>query len=171
MKRATTGFAVTMAFGLAVQLAALAANLSPQDQKFIKEAAQGGMAEVMLGKMADEKGVHVEVRKFGEMMVNDHSRANKQLKELATEKGVRLPTEVGPQHKALAARLEKLSGSEFDRTYMQEMVKDHEKDVKEFQKEAESGRDVDIKKWASKTLPTLQMHLKMANETAAKLVN
>lgn len=169
MRIRSTGIAAVTALGLAVQLAAMAANLSPQDQKFLKDAAQGGMAEVMLGEMASKKATEDSVKQFGQMMVKDHTKANKQLKELATEKGFRLPADVGPEHKALAARLEKLSGSEFDRTYMKEMVEDHEKDVKEFQKEADSGRDADVKKWAGKTVPTLEMHLKMAKETALKV--
>jgi putative membrane protein len=169
MRSRCTGLAAVTALGLAVQIAALAANLSPQDQKFVKEAAQGGLAEVMLGQMAAMKTEEDAVKQFGQMMVKDHTKANKQLKEITTEKGVRLPAEVAPEHKALAARLEKLSGAEFDRAYMKEMIEDHEKDVKEFQKEADSGRDADIKKWAAKTLPTLQMHLKMAKETAARL--
>lgn len=161
--------ACVAALGLAIQMAAMAANLSPQDQKFVKEAAQGGMAEVMLGQMASKKATVDSVKQFGQMMVKDHTKANNQLKQLTTEKGVRLPTDVAPEHKALAARLEKLSGSEFDRAYMKEMVEDHEKDVKAFEKQVDSGRDADVKAWASKTLPTLQMHLKTAKDVEAKL--
>jgi len=169
MNRPTTGVAAVAVLGLAVQLAAMAANLSPQDQKFVREAAQGGLSEVMLGQMAAKKATDDGVKQFGQLMVKDHTKSHNQLKELATTKGVRLPTEPSPEQKALAARLDKLSEIDFDRAYMKEMVEDHEKDVKEFQKEAESGRDIDVKAWAGKAVPTLETHLKLAKETAGKL--
>jgi len=131
---------------------------------FVKEAAVGGMAEVELGKLAKDKGDSDTVKQFGQKMVDDHSKANDELKSLAKKKNIDLPTSLDAKHQAVVDRLSKLSGADFDRAYSTEMVKDHQEDVKEFQKEANSGTDSDIKNFASSTLPTLQEHLKMARE-------
>jgi putative membrane protein len=93
-------------------------------------------------------------------MVDDHGKANDQLKQLASSKQVELPSEPSAKHKATKARLEKLSGDQFDRAYVNEMLKDHKKDVAEFQRESKSGKDSEIKSFASQTLPTLEDHLK-----------
>ena len=103
-------------------------------------------------------------------MVDDHSKANDELKDLASKKNVTLPTDVDAKDKATMDRLSALNGAAFDKAYMRHMVSDHKKDISEFQKEASSGSDTDVKSWASKTLPTLQHHLQMA-EDAAKAVN
>ncbi|HEU4754174.1 MAG TPA: DUF4142 domain-containing protein, partial [Armatimonadota bacterium] len=146
-----------------------AARMAPQDVKFMKDAAQGGMAEVQLGKMAAQKGASSDVKQFGQRMADDHSKANQELMDLAKQKGVALPSDTGAAHKALMSRLSRLSGAAFDRTYMGEMVKDHTKDVREFQHAAQTAKDADLKAWAGKTLPTLQDHLKMAKEIDAGL--
>jgi len=139
------------------------------DQKFIHEAAQGGMAEVELGKLAEQNASSQEVKSFGKRMVDDHSKANDELKEIAKTKNITLPTALGAKDKALHDRLAKLQGAQFDRAYMQAMVKDHKKDVAAFRHESTAGNDPDVKSFASKTLPTLEDHLKMA-ETADKAV-
>ena len=144
-------------------------QLSAMDKHFVRKAAQGGIAEVELGKLATQKASSDEVKKFGQRMVDDHSKANDQLKQLAQQKGVDLPTQPDAKDQAAMKRLEKLSGDQFDKAYMTDMVKDHTKDVAEFQMEANSGSDSDIKAFASKTLPTLQDHLKMAQDTLASL--
>ncbi len=95
-------------------------------------------------------------------MVNDHSKANEQLKELASKEGVTLPDNLSAKDKMLKQRLEKLSGPNFDRAYMENMVKDHKKDVAEFNRESTSGKDNAVKEFAAKTLPTLKEHLKKA---------
>ena len=137
----------------------------PADEHFIKEAAIGGMAEVELGKMATEKGQSAEVKRFGQKMADDHAKANDELKSLAGTKNVTLPTEIDAKHKAVADRLSKLSGDAFDRAYMQAMLKDHREDVAAFRTESKSGKDSEVKAWAGKTLPTLEEHLKMAEDT------
>ena len=142
---------------------------SSSDQRFAVEAAQGGMAEVQLGQLAKDKASNDAVKKFGQRMIDDHTKANDQLKSVASESGITLPTDVSAKDKAEMDRLSKLSGDAFDRAYMQMMVKDHKKDVAEFQKEANNGKDEKIKKFASDTLPTLQSHLQMAQDTAAKI--
>jgi putative membrane protein len=137
------------------------------DQHFAMEAAQGGMAEVQLGNLAKDHASGDAVKQFGQKMVDDHSKANDQLKSVASQSGVTLPTDIGAKHQAELDRLSKLNGAAFDRAYMQLMVRDHRKDVADFQKEANSGKDANLKKFASETLPTLQMHLQMAQQAAS----
>lgn len=143
-----------------------AGKLSASDQKFVKDAAQGGMAEVELGKLATEKASSDDVKKFGQRMQDDHSKANDELKQIAGSKGVTLPETMNAKDKALQTRLSKLSGTSFDKAYMQAMVKDHKQDVADFTKESKSGSDSDIQGFASKTLPTLKEHLQQAEGIA-----
>lgn len=143
-------------------------QLSAADQNFVKKAAQGGMAEVELGKLATEKASSDDVKKFGQRMVDDHGKANDQLKQIASQKGVNVPSDLDAKDKALKDRLSKLSGPEFDRAYMKNMVRDHTKDVAEFRKESKSAKDDDVKNFASQTLPTLEDHLKQAKSIAPK---
>lgn len=143
-------------------------SLSAADKDFVTEAAAGSLAEVELGYLAKEKAVSEDVRKFGQHMVEDHGKTSAELKELAGRKGVAVPTELTMKHKALKEKLSQLKGAEFDKQYMREMVKDHEKDIAAFQKEAQKGKDGDLATWAKQTLPTLEMHLKMARDCEAK---
>jgi putative membrane protein len=144
-------------------------TLSNEDKEFVTKAAQGGMAEVNLGSMASQKGTAADVKTFGNRMVGDHGKANDELKQLATNKGLALPTDVDKESKEEADKLGKLSGAAFDKEYASDMVKDHEKDVKEFEKASKGAKDPDLKAWAAKTLPTLQDHLKMAKEMESKV--
>jgi putative membrane protein len=139
------------------------------DETFAMKAAQGGLAEVQLGQLAAQKASNPDVKAFGQKMVDDHQKANDQLKQAAAKENIALPTEPAAKDKAEAARLEKLSGDAFDKAYMSHMVTDHKKDVAEFQREAKSGQDDQIKNFAQQTLPTLQDHLKMAQETSSKV--
>lgn len=143
-------------------------SLNAMDRHFVKKAAQGGMAEVELGKLATEKAQSDEVKKFGQRMVDDHSKANDQLKQLASSKGITLPSDLDAKDKSTKDRLSKLSGEQFDRAYMKDMVKDHTKDVAEFKKASSNAKDADIKSFASQTLPTLEDHLKEAQSIAPK---
>jgi putative membrane protein len=124
------------------------------------------MAEVELGKLAAEKASSDDVKKFGQRMVDDHSKANDELKALAASKKITLPAEMGPEEKALRDRLVKLSGPAFDQAYMKAMVSDHVKDVAAFRMEAKTGKDAEVKAWAAKTLPTLEEHLRMARQAS-----
>jgi putative membrane protein len=140
------------------------AGQAGSDQHFVMEAAKGGLAEVELGRLATEKAASPQVKQFGQRMVDDHGKANEELKTLAKNKNITVPTELDATAKALRDRLSKLSGEQFDRAYMQAMVRDHRKDVNAFRMESHSGKDPDIKAFASKTLPTLEEHLKQAQE-------
>ena len=125
---------------------------------FMTEAAQGGMAEVQLGKLAASKAKDPEVKKFGQMMVDDHTKANNELKTVAAKKNFTLPADIG-SHKSTLDELTGLSGADFDKEYVEEMVDDHETDVAAFQKQADNGTDPDVKAFAAKTLPVLKKHL------------
>jgi putative membrane protein len=139
------------------------------DKKFVMEALKGGMGEVELGKLASEKASNDAVKQFGKRMADDHGKAGEELKKLAQDKGITPPGELDAKHKKLHDRLAKLSGADFDRTYMDEMVKDHRKDVKEFKREADKAKDPDVKAFAVKTLPTLEEHLKQAESVHAQV--
>jgi len=143
------------------------ATVAAGDKTFAQKAAIGGLAEVAMGKLAQEKAGSDQVKQFSSRMADDHAKANDELKQVASSKGLTLPTDLDAKHKSKVARLEKLSGAQFDRAYMDEMVSDHKQDISEFEQEAKSGHDNDIKGFASKTLPTLQEHLKMAQDTDA----
>ena len=136
------------------------------DAAFMTKAGGDGLAEVELGRLAVAKATSADVKSFAQMMVDDHSKANAELTSLASQKGVTLPSEPPPPAKAAKDHLSSLSGAAFDKAYMDHMVKDHEKAVALFSKEASSGKDADTKDWAAKTLPTLQQHLSKARSVA-----
>ena len=142
------------------------AGMSTTDTTFVKKAAEGGLAEVELGTLAQQKGSNDQVKKFGERMVNDHTKANDQLKDVAQQKQIQLPDKLSAKDQATKDRLEKLSGEQFDRAYMTDMVKDHKKDVAEFARESQSSKDPAVKNFARQTLPTLRQHLKEAEKLA-----
>src|SRR5437867_13295469 len=132
-------------------------SLSAKDKTFMKKAAKGGMMEVAMGKMAEQNAQSDDVKSFGKRMVTDHSKANDELKSIASKKGVQLPSK------------EPTTKWSSDKTYIDMMVKDHEKDLAEFQEEAKTGTDPDVKKFAEDTAKVVQEHLEMAKETQSKL--
>jgi putative membrane protein len=139
------------------------------DMKFAMEAAVGGMEEVELGRLAAQKGASNEVKQFGQHMVDDHTKANEDLMQVASGKGWTLPTALDAKHQADVQKLSAMSGEAFDREYVKMMVKDHKNDVGEFQKESMRGADADVKSFATRTLPTLQEHLQMIQRIDAKM--
>ena len=139
------------------------------DAMFMHQAAMSSMAEVAHGKQAQANGSHAEVTKYAQRMIADHTKANEELKGLASKKGVTLPAELDQKHQAMQQKLEKMKGADFDRAYMQHMVQAHKEAVTLFQNEAKNGKDADARAWAEKTLPILQEHLKMATEINAKV--
>ena len=143
-------------------------KLTSADRLFVKKAAEGGLAEVQLGQLATEKASSPEVKQFGQRMVDDHSKANDKLKQVASDEGVTVPDKLNAKDAATKARLEKLSGKAFDRAYMHDMVLDHTKDVSEFRMESKNAKDPAVKNFATETLPTLESHLKDAKSIAPK---
>ncbi len=134
------------------------------DKTFMKKAAEGGLAEVQMGQLAQQNGESQEVKDFGQRMVTDHSKANDQLKQVAEKEGVTLPTSPSSHDQAEYNKLSKLQGDAFDKAYAKMMVSDHKKDIAEFKREASSGSDAQVKNFASQTLPTLQEHLQLAEK-------
>jgi len=132
-------------------------SLNAKDKTFMKKAVKGGMMEVTMGKMAEQNAQSDDVKSFGKRMVTDHSKANDELKSIASKKGVQLPNK---EHSGKWTS---------DKAYMDMMVKDHEKDLAEFKEEASSGSDPDVKKFADDTAKIVQEHLDLAKETQGKL--
>jgi putative membrane protein len=139
------------------------------DEKFVRNAAEGGMAEVKLGQLAEEKGQSEEVRRFGKRMVEDHTKAGDQLKELGAKEGINMPTDVNRKDAETYQRLAKLSGPQFDKAYAQEMVRDHEKDINEFKNATTTTQKPSLRQFAQEQLPTLQSHLQQAKEMMSQV--
>ena len=138
------------------------AKLTPKDQKFFEDAAQGGMTEVKLAQIAQEKATNDQVKQLAQTIEQDHKQANDKLKTIAEQKDVQMPSNLDAKHQAMVDKFSNLSGDQFDRQYAQAMVKDHKKDIAAFQRQANSGYDSDLKQFAQETVPTLQKHLQMA---------
>lgn len=139
------------------------------DLAFMNDAAPGGMAEVELGKLAVSKSTNADVKAFAQKMIDDHSKAGDELKALAAQKKVTLSLELLPAHKQLMEKLSKSSGADFDKAYVMAMVEAHEKDVAAFENVSKTAADADVKAFATKTLPTLKMHLEMIKNLADKM--
>jgi putative membrane protein len=137
-------------------------GMSSQERNFMRDAAMGGLMEVELGRMATEKGASDAVKQFGQKMVDDHTRVNAELTQLAASKGMSVPTELGAKHRADVTSLSNLSGAEFDKAYAKLMVSSHKKKVSAFEKQSKGGADAELKAFAAKTLPGVQEHLQMA---------
>ena len=142
-------------------------NTALVQDNFWTKAAQGGMAEVELAKIALQKSQNADVKKFAQMMVTDHTKANDELKALAAKKSVVLPTDIG-SHKSTMDDLSKLSGADFDKAYVKAMVEDHEEDVDLFDDNTDNS-DADIKAFTTKTLPTLKSHLETIKGIQSKM--
>ncbi len=153
--------------GATLLMVSAAANADSPDSSFFKSAAEGGMSEVELGQLAQQKATNPAVKEFGAMMVKDHTAANEKLKALAATKQVSLPDSSSVMQKATKTKLNMLSGNTFDKSYVIGMIEDHKTDIKEFRKEASDGKDPDAKAFAAATLPTLQAHLTKIQSIAA----
>ena len=128
------------------------------DSMFAVKAAQGGMTEVKIGQLAADKASNPDVKAYGQQMVDDHTKANDQLKSIAQEEGMTLPTDVNAKQQAMYDNLSKMSGADFDKMYVKDMMTDHQQDVKDFSKESQNGKDEKIKGFAAQTLPIVQGH-------------
>ena len=148
--------------------ATAAQSLSSVDRTFVTKTAEGGKAEVELAQLAQQKASSDAVKALAKRLADDHQQANRELETIAGQKNVSLPESLSPEHAALKSRLEAASGAEFDQQYVAAMIKDHKKDIAEFERTASHAADPDIKAFASKTLPTLQEHLRQAEAAAHK---
>lgn len=145
------------------------AMVGDDERNFVKEAATGGMMEVELGKMAADKGKNQQVKDFGNMMVTDHSKANDNLKDIASKKNIDVPASLTEDQRKDVDKLSKKSGSDFDKAYVDMMVDDHKKDVNAFKKASGKLTDNDLKTFATNTLPTLQKHLDAIQNIKTKM--
>jgi putative membrane protein len=160
-----------LALALAGTPATAADTRSPgtAEREFLTNAASGGMMEVELGRYAAEHASDQKVKQFGRRMVDDHSKANAELKQVAAKQSVTLPATMKAEQRETVARLTRLHGPEFDRVYMETMVKDHQQDVSDFRDEAASAADPDVRSFAAKTLPTLETHLRLAKDISSSM--
>jgi putative membrane protein len=142
--------------------------MSTADKDFIMKAYQGGMAEIELGNLAQQRGAAQDVKDYGKKLVDDHTKLNNELKDIASKEGITLPTDVSASQRRTIDRLSKLSGSQFDRAFLSDSTREHRMDIGEFQKEANSGQDPALKSFASSAVPTLQDHLSTAQTLEAK---
>jgi putative membrane protein len=142
-------------------------SLSSRDRTFVMQAGQLGMMEVELGRLAVKRGSSAGVKQYGQEMVEEHTRANEELMQLAMQKKVELPTEMSTQNTALIDRLSGLSGRSFDTAYKQAMIDSHNQAIALFQAQSQQGQDPQLKAWAAQKLPNLQAHLEMVNEMLA----
>lgn len=159
----TTGTSTTGTTGSA------ATTVSKSDQDFMTKVAEGGMMEVDLGQLAAAKATSDDVKNFGNRMVADHGKANDALKQVATNKGVTLPTTASAEETKASNELSKKSGKAFDKAYMTDMVKGHEQTLAALKKAEKTVQDPDLKNWITQTIPTVEDHLKSAKQIESKL--
>jgi putative membrane protein len=141
-------------------------TLTQKDWQFAMAAARAGTAEIRLSQLAADRAGRDEVREFGQHMIHDHSEVNQELRQLAFRKGAEVAEDLDPEHSDAMDRLSGLKGADFDREYLIVMIRDHEKAIAEFEREAIGGGDQELKLWAGQTLPKLQRHLEMARDIA-----
>ena len=146
-----------------------AAQLPSADQAFVEEAAKGGMAEVELGRLAQEKASDQEVKDLAQLIVREHEQANQRLKTIAQAKGVEQLGGLDAAHLQMRDQLQAMSGADFDRMYIEGQVADHEKAVVLFEQQAQSGQDPELKAFAAETLPKIQAHAEQLEQVAQRL--
>jgi len=139
-------------------------SLVPDDATFVREAGQAGLAEVRMGELAQQNAQDQQVKDFGQRLVNDHSKANEELSRIASQKNFQMPTAMSTKAQGMIDHLSSLKGADFDKATATHAVEAHQKAVRLFRGEAQSGQDSDLKAFAQKTLPTLEEHLRMAKD-------
>ena|ERR1700761_779134 len=144
-------------------------SISSDDAKFATAAADGGMAEVVLGKLAEEKGASQQVKDFGAMMVKDHSKANGELKEIAAADKIMLPDSISAKESKLKTELASKSGKEFDKAYVAAMIDDHKQDISDFEEASKIVKYPNMLQFVKKTLPVLKMHLEAIQKIQAQM--
>lgn len=137
-------------------------TVTDNDRKFVATAASGGLMEVELGKLAQTNGASARVKQYGAMLERDHSNANDELKSIAATKNIPVAATMSEHHQKMVNDMQSKKGSAFDKAYMDMMVEDHHKDIEEFKKQSNGNGDAELKAFAGKTLPVLQMHLDSA---------
>jgi len=143
--------------------------LAAADQRFVTKAAEGGMFEVEIGKLAAEKATDPNVKSFGQMLVDDHSAANDKLRQIASGHNVALPASLPADKKKEIDELNKLSGAQFDKQFVKMVgIKDHQHDISDFEKASKTAQAPDLKDFATNTLPTLKKHLDTAQKLPSK---
>jgi putative membrane protein len=152
--------------GLVLGCSRTNSGANSSDSEFVANASAGGMAEVKLGQLAEERGSNPAVKSFGEKMVSDHTAAGDQLQVAAHGQGMVVSPDMSADDRAIYQRLSALSGPSFDQAYATAMVQDHQHDISDFEKEASTGKNLEIRKFASNTLPTLREHLQLAQDMA-----
>ncbi|OYW77768.1 MAG: hypothetical protein B7Z37_02450 [Verrucomicrobia bacterium 12-59-8] len=143
-------------------------TLDAADVKFVKTESAAGSAELKLAELGVQKAERADVKAFAEMLVTDHTQANKELNALAVEKGVDVSAVIDPKHAAEFQKLEKAGKADFDKEFLADMISDHKKCVSKFEAAAKDAKNSDVKMWADKMLPSLKAHLAKATELAAK---
>jgi len=126
---------------------------------FLVKAANGGLAEVKLAQLAKDKGSAAAVKEFADMMITDHGAANDKVKQLAAARNVTLPAEPDADHQKKADDLSKKTGKDFDKAYVDAMVKGHKETVDMFKNASTKVTDGDVKAFIDNTIPTLEHHL------------
>ncbi|MDA8232948.1 MAG: DUF4142 domain-containing protein [Magnetospirillum sp.] len=166
MRPSFSVLALSIVLASAPAFAQQAGKMSSQDREFIPEAVTDNMLQVDLGTMAEQHGANPEVRKFGQRMVEDHGKFNKEITGIAERDGMAPPKQISADQQREVDRLSSLQGEAFDNAYMPMMVQEHQKYVKTYQKEIDEGQNSAVKRYAQDTLPTLKEHLSMAQSIA-----
>jgi len=146
-----------------------AATLNDKDKEFVEKAGKGGKAEVALAQDAVAHATNPDVKAYAQKLVDDHTNANTQLAQIASSKGVTIPSEMEVKMTKTKERLEKLTGKSFDQAFIHQMIEDHTDTIKLFEETSKSAADADVKKFVDSTLPTLREHLTAAKGLEAKI--
>lgn len=166
-KKDTSG--MTSSVDTTAQVAGAVMKVDKDDADFAVKAANGGMAEVQLAQLAQQKATSADVKEFAAKMITDHTKANNNLMAIAKQKSITLPATLGNDEQKIMADLSKKTGADFDKAYVKDMVEDHDKDVKLFSDEAKDAKDADLKSFAGTTLPTLKEHQMMIKAIDSKM--
>lgn len=135
------------------------------DRAFLAEAANSGLAEVEASRLVAGRTDNAAIKSFAQQLERDHVSANDELKRLAEQKGVQLPTTIGGEPRGQLSKLTTMSKSDMDRTFLEEFgIKDHRKAISQFERQARETQDPDVKAFAERTLAKLREHLAMAQQ-------
>lgn len=154
---------------LSFNVSIMHSQISDRDRKFVKETAESGMYEVKLAQLAMTNGSSIEVKSLAKHMLDDHSKTNSELKDLAEKKGISFPTAMNDRAMKYYDKLSKKRGEDFDKAYTKCLMMVHKKDICKYKKEAKKGSDAELKAWVNTTLPTIEHHKDMTKETCKSI--